>query len=64
MAHILLQQMTDRGGLLLLDPPGQIPLVVLKALTGAEAEQLHLREALEDVHQCVDPGLQALSGQH
>ena len=64
MAHVLLQQLADGGGALLLDPPGQIPLVVFKALAGAEAEQLHLREPLEDMHQGVDPRLQALPGQH
>lgn len=64
MAHILLQQLADGGGLLLLDPSGQIPLVVFKALAGTEAEQLHLREPLEDMHQGVDPRLQALSRQH
>lgn len=64
MAHILFQQTPDGGGLLPLDPPGQIPLVVFKALAGAEAEQFHLREALEDMHKGVDPRFQVLPGQH
>ena len=37
---------------------------MFKALAGVEAEQFHLRETLQDVHQGVDSGLEAFSGQH
>ncbi len=64
MPQVLVQQGTDGGALLLLHPAGEIPLVMLETFTGVEAEQFHLHEALEDVHEGVDSCPQALSGQH
>ena len=62
--QILFQKCADLRDRFLLDPPGQVLFVVLKTLSGIEAEQFHLRKALENIHQRIHSGPKPFSGQH